>query len=227
MTADLNNKFVAFSDISGFKVLMRKDKETALKVLRRFFKIGYDTTNPDTGNYKESIQGLFVSDCCIIWPLGSGNNPLDNFNLLLQGIQNINQAVLNDPVMKKQNVMLKTSIAYGEFQYIEVEKHALIQKELIFGDAYIRAYDDNSLKLDPGLCRIVIDEKFPKSIKRKIDKNEIFDGSASLIEKLQNKYYFFWNCQHKEDIAPFWNEYSKLEEERYKKMYTILSNGIE
>jgi hypothetical protein len=220
---DNNKRFIAFSDISGFKGLMKKDKDIALKVLRRFFKIGFEKTDPDIGNYERSIQGLFISDCCILWTQKSNHNELHKFNLLLHVVQDINKAVLDDQDMKSNDILLKTSIAYGEFEYVDTQKHELIQKELIFGDAYIRAYEDNSLKLDPGLCRIVIDKKFPVKIKNQINKNANSAGLVPLIKKKEGEYYFFWNCVNKDNIDTFWNEYSNSKKEMYKKMHKSLS----
>ena len=205
---------------------MRKDKESALKVIRRFFKIGYDITDPDFRNPEKKFQGLFISDCGVIWSQATEEteeSKLTQFNVILQIVQEINKAVLEDGLMKRQNIMLKNSVAYGEFEYIDTHKHDLIRKEMIFGDAYIRAFDDNSMKLDPGLCRIVIDKKFPDEIKTKIDGNSELDNLSSLIRKKQNKYYFFWNCHSNNEIDGFWNEYMDSKKEVYKKMYSALS----
>jgi len=223
-----NNRFVAFIDISGFKELMRRDKENALKVIRRFFKIGYDITDPDNGNREKRIQGLFISDCGVIWSQATEEteeSKLTQFNVILQAVQDINKGVLDDNLMKRQNIMLKNSVAYGEFKYIDTQKHDLIRKEMIFGDAYIRAFDDNSMKLDPGLCRIVIDKKFPEEIKNKIDRNSELDNLSSLIRKKQSKYYFFWNCHSNNEINNFWNEYLDSKKDVYKKMYAALSQN--
>lgn len=223
-----DNRFVAFIDISGFKELMRRDEVIALKVIRRFFKIGYDITNPDIGNPEGKIQGLFISDCCVIWTQATedtNESKISQFNLILQAVRDINKAVLDDHLMKTQDTMLKSSIAFGDFKYIDTQKHALIQKEMIFGDAYIRAYDDNSTKLDPGLCRIVVDKKFPEEIKSKIDQNNESSIFCSLIKKKQSKYYFFWNCHSNEEVEIFWRAYLRSKKEVYKKMYAALSQN--
>jgi len=221
-----DNRFVAFIDLSGFKELMRKDKDCALKVIRRFFKIVFDITNPDAGNPDRNIQGLLISDCCVIWsPVTNDTeeSKFSQFDLILKAVQDINHGVLTDNLMKKKKIMLKSSVAFGEFKYIETHKHELIQKEMIFGDAYIRAYEDNSLKLDPGLCRIVIDKKFPDSIKSKIEQDSDSNTRISLIVKKQSKYYYFWNCHSRNEIEDFWNEYLNSKNEVFKKMYAALS----
>lgn len=221
-----DNRFVAFIDLSGFKELMRKDKDCALKVIRRFFKIGFDITNPDAENSDRNIHGLFISDCCVIWSQATNDteeSKFSQFELILKAVKDINHRVLMDSLMKKKNIMLKSSVAFGEFEYIETRKHELIQKEMIFGDAYIRAYEDNSLKLDPGLCRIVIDKKFPDSIKTKIDQDRDSSFRISLIMKKQSKYYYFWNCHSRNEIEDFWTEYLNSKNEVFKKMYAALS----
>jgi hypothetical protein len=202
---------------------MKTKPEVALKVLRRFFKIGYDKTNPQERHYDNQIQGLFVSDCCVLWTVESDSNKVILISLILKAIRDINKAVLDDPLMKREKIMLKTSVAYGEFEYIETQCHQLIQKELIFGDAYIRAFDDNSARLDPGLCRLVVDEKFPDAIKSIINGNENKGEFLRLVKKKGNKFYFFWNCDTSEDIDRFWTEFHNSKKVMYEKMYEALS----
>ena len=53
--------FVAFTDISGFKELMKNDRN-ALESIRHFYQSGYNVLQT-IGN----IEGFFVSDCGILF----------------------------------------------------------------------------------------------------------------------------------------------------------------
>ncbi len=220
----MSNRFVAFIDISGFKELMKNKNDDALNVLRNFYRIGYRNLDPDKRKYENEIKGIFVSDSGIIWT----KNTVEEkdlgrkFNLFLKAVQDINKNVLADVEMKKNNIRLKTSIAFGDFNFVETANHEFIEKNLIYGEAYIRAYKDNSAKFDPGLCRIVIDKKFPSDLKKIIDNNNHFNDLISFIKKIENKYYFFWNCKNVRDISIFWEKFQNAKKVGYQKQYEAL-----
>jgi hypothetical protein len=218
------DRFVAFIDISGFKELMKHENDDALNVLRRFYQIGYRNLDPKIGKYDDEIRGIFVSDSGIIWTknIVTKNEIRKKFNLFLKAVQDINQNVLDDFDMKKNQIRLKTSIAFGDFNFVETSNHELIEKNLIYGEAYLSAYKDNSSKLDPGLCRIVIDKKFPIEIKKIIDNNEFYCDLISFIKKFGVKYYFFWNCKNVKDIDIFWKRFQNAKKLVYQKQYEAL-----
>lgn len=49
--------FVAFTDISGFKQVMKEDQR-AIRALARFYTCGFGVLRQD-----RSVHGIFVSDC--------------------------------------------------------------------------------------------------------------------------------------------------------------------
>ena len=69
--------FVAFLDISGFKHLMKDDKE-AWKVLDTFYNAGYNAII----NSQNKVQGLFISDCGILFS-NENNSQMEKFIQLL------------------------------------------------------------------------------------------------------------------------------------------------
>ena len=218
------NRFVAFIDISGFKELMKHENDDALNVLRRFYQIGYRNLDPRIGKYDDEIRGIFVSDSGIIWTknIVTENDAKGKFNLFLKAVQDINKNVLDDFEMKKHQIRLKTSIAFGDFSFVETSNHELIEKNLIYGEAYLRAYKDNSARLDSGLCRIVIDKRFPTELKKTIDNNESYINLISFIKKFGVKYYFFWNCKDVNDIDIFWKKFLNAKKLVYQKQYEAL-----
>lgn len=99
------NTFVAFVDISGFKEMMKRE-EKAIKALTHLNELGYNILQN-----RNNIHGLFISDCGILF--ASNNNLTDDEKLhnLLEIIEELNRKLLN------QDIMLTTSIAYGNFKY--------------------------------------------------------------------------------------------------------------
>ena len=81
--------------------------------------------------------------------------------------------------MREHDFMLTTSIAYGKFRYQERIEFEGIEKNPIYGNAYISAFLDNENgkpKIQPGQCRI-IKENLPNDITSTIEEsqnNEIF-----------------------------------------------------
>lgn len=218
------DRFVAFIDISGFKELMNHENDDALNVLRKFYEIGYWNLKPDERKYEDEIRGIFVSDSGIIWTKNvvTEDDMKRKLNLFLKAVQDINKNVLDDDVMKKQQIRLKTSIAFGDFNFVETTDHKLIGKNLIYGKAYLKAFKDNSSRLDPGLCRIVIDKSFPLDLKKIIDDGNVSNGLLSFIKKRGLKYYFFWNCKDVKKIDTFWKEFQSAKKIVYQKQYEAI-----
>ena len=136
--------FVAFVDISGFKKLMNT-KEEAMKALDCFYNNGYESLR-----HSNSVQGIFVSDCGILIAQcvsEEENDILEKLNDLLTVIRELNINML------KENYMLTTSIAFGDFTYNARFEFKGIEKNMFTGNAYLNAYLDNESKsnrLKPG-----------------------------------------------------------------------------
>jgi hypothetical protein len=134
---------------------------------------------------------LFVSDCGILF--ARGDNPIRQIKVILSIIREINKEML------KENVMLTTSIAYGEFKYQNRIEFSGIGKSYIYGNAYVDAFLDNKSgmpRIRPGQCRIV-KKNLPESVEDAIkeEKNEIF-RLVKERKRDKNHYYFYWNCQN-------------------------------
>ena len=57
---------VPFTDISGFKKMMRKDSKVAYQKMRAFYHIGYMSLFGHN-QFKPFVGGLFLSDCGILF----------------------------------------------------------------------------------------------------------------------------------------------------------------
>ncbi len=103
---DFNGRtFVAYLDISGFKKKM-ENRDEALGILNAFYSTGYRVLSRQ--NYNCRIEGIFVSDCGVLF-VREGSDEVRQIEVLLRVIREINREMLN------KDIMLTTSIAYGDF----------------------------------------------------------------------------------------------------------------
>lgn len=223
------NTFVAFVDISGFKALMKNARE-AYKALNNFYQIGYDALKlGQNRNGPYRVDGLFISDCGILFTRSNGeNHSIGHTNgsrleleCLLKMIESISRKMI------ESELMLTTSIAYGEFDYHERIEFPGIEKNLLLGNAYLRAYLDNETgkpKLRPGQCRILTDNQmggFWEDIIRDSGQEPIF-GRVRKIHNDSKHIYFYWMLSGEDKIESFNLEYSDTYNLRYRGMLTVL-----
>jgi hypothetical protein len=176
-----NKTFVAFIDISGFKKMMGKGKRVS-QVLNTFYKAGYDELRrKDT-----PLSGVFVSDCGILYVHDEHINDTKKLQNLLEVVWKINVTML------EKDVMLKTSIAFGQFDYEERLQLENISKDKICGRAYFDAYAIND-KVDTGKCLILSEG---------LEESTITDFKMTfpLLKGKENGYLYYWNLQIKEKI---------------------------
>jgi hypothetical protein len=198
--------FVAFLDISGFKELMRKDKD-ALEALRRLYQAGFDVLADQNG-----VEGIFVSDSGILFVRDGSST--EKLNSILTAIKSINQKML------RHGYMLTTSIAFGEFDYHGKLEFDGILKNPIYGFAYVQAFLDNEKgqpKIQPGQCRI-IKRNFPNEI-------DLSHRDFEFVKERghDNKhFYFYWNVQHSNEIEDFEQLYTDSYKLKYEGMLQAL-----
>ena len=208
--------FVAFLDISGFKELMRNEKK-AWKALDRLYQYGYEILRNQNNECR--VEGIFISDSGVLFV--RRNNRIipkisDGLISLLMILKRINER------MRGNDFMLTTSIAYGEFRYQERIEFRGIEKNPIYGNAYISAFLDNENgkpKIQPGQCRIV-EENLPSDITRSIEQsqnNDIF-GMIRKREGDNKHYYYYWMVNDSHEIERF--------EQNYKDAYTLKYAGM-
>ena len=198
--ADFNgNTFVAFTDISGFKELMKNDT-TALEAIKLFYQTGYNVLRD-----ADNVEGFFVSDCGILF----SRNGDDQTKLLdiLDAVKRINKRMIDN------NYMLTTSISYGPFDYEGKIEFQGIEKNAIYGGAYVQSFLDNETgkpKIQPGQCRLV---------KQNLPLIDI-ENIPLLVEKRndQQHLYYYWNLDNPADIQKF--------EKNYKDSYFLKFAGM-
>jgi len=208
--------FVAFLDISGFKELMRNE-EKAWKALDKLYQYGYEILRNQNNECR--VEGIFISDSGVLFVRRDNRNMpsiLESLKSLLVMIKKINEK------MREHDFMLTTSIAYGKFRYQERIEFEGIEKNPIYGNAYVSAFLDNENgqpKIQPGQCRIV-KENLPNDITRTIEQsqdNDIF-RMIRRREGDDKHYYYYWMVDDSSGIKRF--------EQVYKDAYNLKYAGM-
>jgi hypothetical protein len=118
--------------------------------------------------------------------------------------------------MLENGNMLTTSISYGRFKYDGKIEFNGIEKNAVYGDAYVKSFLDaekGKPKLQPGQCRIV-KENLPSIIN--------FDDFEFITRSTTKHCYYYWNLQHKEQIPAFEREYNNSYNRKYDGMRNAL-----
>jgi hypothetical protein len=197
--------FVAFTDISGFKEMMKIEGK-AVSAINDFYNAGFNALQKES-----SINGFFVSDCGILF---SKNGDEKKLECLLRVVKELNCTML------KHGIMLTTSIAWGPFYYHNRIEFPGINKQPIYGNAYISAFLDNESgkpKIQPGQCRII--KKLALPMLQGIEQFE-------LMEETKTHYLFYWNVNSSTDIEPFKQRYSDSYNLKYSGMLSALGYPI-
>ena len=176
--------FVAFIDICGFKAMMSEENK-ASRALDKFYQIGYDELQAC-----RDINGIFISDCGILY-VTRDTSKKEKLEILLRIVRSINLKML------EADYMLTTNIAYGNFFYQERIEFNRISKNLIMGNAYVKAFLDSQAKpkINVGECRIL-----------KEDIEEDFFDNPHLYPR-GKYYYYYWNVEDFEKINLFKKDY--------------------
>jgi len=202
--------FVAFLDISGFKELMKDDKK-ALESLRRLYQAGYDALQA-----AEGVEGFFVSDSGILF-VRTGTVK-ERLKKILSAIKAINS------VMLERDYMLTTSIAYGNFDYHDKLEFDGIEKNPIYGYAYVQAFLDNETgnpKIQPGQCRLV-KNGLPPEINFEHEDFNLLRQKGNDNAHL----YFYWNVINGNQIAEFEHQYNDSYKLKYSGMLKALKTNF-
>jgi hypothetical protein len=183
------NTFVCFIDISGFKVELQNNLHSAGNMLDIFYSAGYNVLQEH-----KSLNGIFVSDCGIIYPhTGTITNRLEN---LLLAVKKINQRML------ESNYLTTASIAYGFLEYRRKFVFNRMKKNAIIGSGYLNSFLDNEYiqpKLKPGQVRVT------KQLDDVMNAENLFHNikfnrkQTKLLKETETHYYFNWLSENIED----------------------------
>ncbi|HDD44248.1 MAG TPA: hypothetical protein ENG63_05240 [Candidatus Desulfofervidus auxilii] len=119
------------------------------------------------------------------------------------------------------NFLLTASIAYGKFDYKERIEFVEIEKNLLFGNAYLDAYLDNENekpKINPGECRILLNNQLT-TLWRRIENSKEYPYNLIVRKPTDSKHlYFYWMLRNKSEIEDF--------ERKYKDTYNLKFRGM-
>jgi len=209
--------FVAFMDISGFKELMRNEND-AWRALDKFYNAGYLILGIHSLETNK-IDGLFVSDNGVLFVRRENQSILNTKESLKEILTVVKEINIK---MRRNDIMLTTSIAYGKFKYQERIEFAGIEKNPIYGDAYVSAFLNNENgkpKIQPGQCRI-IKKNLPEIIKNSIEE----DNPSEIFKMIKERngdnkhFYYYWMVNTPHDINEF--------ERRYTNSYILKYEGM-
>ncbi|HIE30884.1 MAG TPA: hypothetical protein EYP67_00670 [Methanosarcinales archaeon] len=210
--------FVAFLDISGFKQLM-KDEKKALNALDRLYQYGYEVLQEKN----RQVEGIFISDSGILFVRNCQDKNMC-LRSLLAIIREINKKML------KHDLILTTSIAYGHFKYQERIEFEGIEKNPIYGNAYVAAFLDNENgkpKIQPGQCRIV-KKNLPNEVEELLEGNYNQYYILQLVRGRNNgddHNYFYWMVKNPAEIDDFEKQYTDAYNLKYAGMLRALKSG--
>jgi hypothetical protein len=157
------------------------------------------------------VDGLFVSDFGVLFVREADAGSPDALNDLLRVIEALSRRLL------MAQVMLTSPVAYGQFSYHQRLEFPGIEKNPVFGDAYLEAYLDNSnsdAKIQPGQCRVVC-RGLPAQL-------AVSGGEARLAEKRGEHRYFYWMLSDPAEIPAFDRRYGNTYLLKYKGMLDAL-----
>ena len=184
-------KYVAFLDILGFKDRIRGlQPEEAKKLIRAFSqtifdifkkknsdKENSDKENSDKENSNDKIKGYIVSDSVILY---SEDDKKDSLEALIKLTREICEKEFIE-----NSILIRGAIEKGEFDKVPAEERLDLEKGLIVGEAYIKAYlveDSGSVKA----MGVILSEDVYEDIKDILDPNITKD----IVEEKKDKKYY-------------------------------------
>jgi hypothetical protein len=198
------NTFVSFTDISGFKEMMKRDN-CAIIALDQFYAAGYNVLQAN-----KQVHGIFVSDCAVLF-VNTTADPLHKLTSLLRVIEQLNRELLI------HDVMLTTCIAYGRFSYHQRLEFPGIEKNPIFGNAYVAAFIDHESgkpALQPGQCRLVA---------QGLDQIDMLQ--IPRLKHERGHHYFYWMAQNEGSIPAFTEKYADAYQQKYRGMLEAIKDA--
>ncbi len=177
--------FVAFTDIVGFKSMM-SDEARLMRAMDSLYSSGY--SNLADNNRHPIVEGIFISDCGILFARRRQETELDALGSLLDVLSSLHRDVFESAFS------LTTSIAYGKFRYRGKIEFDGIEKNALHGEAYLIACidnenDDRRLRLYPNECRIC-----KRNLPEPVTAAEIqtLDIARGRIREEERHFYFEW-----------------------------------
>src|SRR3972149_4550434 len=172
------NTYVAFSDLNGFKEMM-PNHQNAAKALDKLYNTVYKLKNKP--EYFR-IQTLAISDCAISFINNSNTNNTSDLQSILQFLKGLHTEMLS------ADYLITSSVAYGQFSYQERIEIRGLEKNMLYGNAYLNAYLNNE-KSPEGSIVIICEEGEKSNMRQESGQySEFLKNIRRGVKGLQ----FFW-----------------------------------
>ena len=206
------NTYVAFSDLNGFKEMMR-NHQNAAKALDKLYSTVYALKKKP--GYSR-IQTLAVSDCAISFVSNSNGNNATDLQLILKFLKELHTEMLS------VEYLITSSVAHGQFSYQERIELIGLEKNMLYGNAYLNAYLNNE-KSPEGSIVIICEEGKKINVRQESGEYSEFLKDIRIgVKGLQ----FFWAVPSADDINKFENAYQDTYNLKYKGMISVYKNYL-
>lgn len=188
--------------------MMMANGERAVVALDHFYQAGFDILRD-----ARDINGFFFSDCGTLFAKHA--DPVCQLDNMLEVIGRLNRAMLCN------NIMLTTTLAWGEFSYHNRIEFSGITKQPVYGNAYVAAYLDNEMgkpKIEPGQCRI-LNKNLPHGLVNSLTMRDF------LVDE-RSHHYFYWMVDQPADITEFRRRYEDSYNRKYAGMLAALQRPL-
>lgn len=181
-------KYVAFLDILGFKnILDEKDQETGKDFIIQFSKTIFKVFRSFEGALDFKVKGYIVSDSLILYSNDSSKEALVN---LIEVVETI----CRDEYIKN-GILIRGGISKGDFAKIKASELPNLEKALIVGKSYVKAYELESANKVIGINlskEVYLDIlEYDNQPDRKSTNWPKFKSQAIKYGKKKDTYYLF------------------------------------
>lgn len=197
--------YVAYSDLNGFKEMMR-NLDTAGKALDKLYQTVYELKSKHEFS---KLQTLAVSDCAITF--ASNTHNIEELPTILIFLKELHFEMI------KSDYLITSSVAFGTFSYQERIELTGLDKNMLYGDAYLKAYLNNA-KCPEGSIVIICEGN---------EKDNILQSSGTYREFLKDNrrgvrgLQFFWALSSVTDIDNFEEAYQDTYRLKYQGMISV------
>ena len=187
-----------------------------MQTLANFYETGYFTLIDHRRNDGMSVEGLFVTDCGILFVRHQNQTSIEIVQTLLRAVEDLNRRLF------AHNIETTASIAFGDFRYSPLNEYDGMEKNYIFGDAYVDAFKDNGAtpKLEPGMCRVLVQGFNFNADTRGVREHPIWSRCCREGGRL----YFYWMCNDAGNVEQVKQRYEQANQSRFQVIHKTLQD---
>ncbi|MEN6424026.1 MAG: hypothetical protein ABFE13_01585 [Phycisphaerales bacterium] len=198
--------FVAFSDLSGFKSMLRGNAEQAYEALDCLYSAAYRCLDN-----RRSVAGLAVSDCVVSWATDIGSGISIQAEVMFEFLRELHRSVLDG------SYLVTTTVAWGQHRYQRRIELPNLQKGALCGSAYINAYLRNR-SAETG--SIIL-------LRNGCDWDPTTDGQmAAMWNRTRAGWEFFWSANGPHEVPEIISARRRIKEMKFQAFKRIYSGEL-